>query len=118
VVSKPFVIKRSSDFEEIRLKGKRIFPCRWLTIGALKKTNEPLKIGWTISSKVGSSVIRNKLKRWCRVYLRQEDLNIKSGYYINIIFRPTNNDFYKNLQYSDLKNQLDKVFSKEIKFLV
>lgn len=105
------VLKRSSDFERIKLSGKKIVPCRWLLIGFLKNDSGHCRVGWTVSTKVGTAVTRNKLKRWCRNYFKSADFSLKSDFDINIVFRPTQqNDFYKELKFHIFKETLDKAF--------
>ena len=42
-----------------------------------------------VSKKNGNSVIRNKLKRWVREAYKQEELNLKLGYNIIILYKRT-----------------------------
>lgn len=68
-----------------------------------------LRLGWTLPRQVGSAVIRNKLKRWSRVYFRE---CVKAGEIppvdLNLVFRKTEGDFYKNLSYERFASVVDK----------
>ncbi len=102
-------IKRSSDFIEIKEFGQRFTVSRWLVANYIKKSCR-LRYGITASRKVGTAVVRNKLKRWVREYfgsLGDEVLNL--GFDINFIFKPMEPNFYKGLSYDEFKKVLDKL---------
>lgn len=126
-------IKSSFEFDFIYKNGKKIRLCPWLTVishsvPALK--NQPIDLsvdeksnslenttsyyGITASRKVGSAVIRNKLKRWIRNCAQEKSwptqlINKKAVF----IFRPQAEGFYKNLKFEDFFNVF-KGLSKEI----
>jgi len=71
-----------------------------------------LHFGVTASRKVGSAVVRNKLKRWSREYFR--DFVTRSNQTgspidvsINIIFKPIDQGFYKGLSFEEFKKAMD-----------
>ena len=72
------------------------------------------RCGWTISRKVGSAVVRNKLKRWSRVYIRS---SIKTGslatlpYDLNMVFLQRDDGFYRNLKYREFEFIMNKGIS-------
>lgn len=70
-----------------------------------------MRIGVTASRKVGSAVVRNKLKRWSREYLRAFLVAGKAiEADINIIFKPMDPNFYKNLNHGEFIKALDRGF--------
>lgn len=70
-----------------------------------------LRYGWTISTKVGSAVIRNKIKRWCREYFRTA---VSDGFHpeldVNVVLRPMPKDFYQRISHEEFIRVLDKGF--------
>ncbi len=64
---------------------------------------EKTRLGLTISKKIGTAVIRNKLKRWCRECLQHELQEQKLGVDINVVFRGWDKEFFKDLQYGDFQ---------------
>lgn len=71
-----------------------------------------LKYGVTASRKVGSAVVRNKLKRWVREYFRSLDtgpnqIRTPIDASINIIFKPIDQGFYKGLKFEEFKKAMD-----------
>lgn len=71
MASKPklVVLRRRSDFEKLRVEGRKLRVSPWLTLIYLESESE-LRFGWIIPKKVGNAVQRNKIKRWCRVIVR------------------------------------------------
>jgi ribonuclease P protein component len=107
---KQLSLKRSSDFLNIKLRGKRKSLSSWLLMSFKANDVGHLRFGCTISSKVGSAVIRNKLKRWTKEYFRKA---IKDGFNpefdINLVFRPMAKDFYTKLTFSDFCESMENV---------
>ena len=112
-------LKKNSDFLEIRRKGIRLKTTDWLQIQYQKSKEEGLYVGVTTGRKVGSAVIRNRLKRWCLEYFRRhhskpdKDGNSLSGR-LNILFRPQTEGFYKELKHEELDQNLQKTLSRLI----
>lgn len=72
-----------------------------------------LYIGVTTGRKVGTAVIRNKLKRWCLEYFRKHQRNLDSlNGRMNILFRPQSEGFYKELTHEELDHELQKTISR------
>ena len=117
-------LKKNSDFLELRRKGLRLKATEWLQIHYQKSKEENLYIGVTTGRKVGSAVIRNRLKRWCLEYFQKHhtkrpvetDSDIKeSGLLngrLNILFRPQTEGFYKELSHEELDRELHKTISR------
>jgi len=110
--SRPVVIQRSSEFLSLKKNGKRTWPTKWLLLNYSKVDQKGLHFGVTASRKVGSAVVRNKLKRWAREYFR--DFVIRSNQQgspidasINIIFKPIDQGFYKGLKFEEFKKAMD-----------
>ncbi len=106
--SSPLIIKRSSDFYSLKQSGKRYWPTKWLLLNYGKNDLGQIRLGVTASRKVGSAVVRNKLKRWSREYFRK---SLKAGNSnaadINLIFKPIDKEFYKVLKYQEFVEAMD-----------
>jgi ribonuclease P protein component len=105
----PLIIKRNSEFVFLKQNGRRLWPTKWLLLNYRKNDLQELRFGVTVSRKVGSAVVRNKIKRWCREYFRDF---LKSGNSleidINIICKPIDQGFYKGLSYAEFSKALDR----------
>jgi ribonuclease P protein component len=108
-------LKRSSDFLEIQKKGKRKTLCPWLVLAYRKNQLGHLRFGCTISRKVGSAVIRNRLKRWTREYFRKAATDgFNPEFDLNLVFRSMPEDFFKSLQakqFNAIMDQIPRLFS-------
>lgn len=107
--SSPLVIKRSSEFLALKQSGKRYWPTKWLLLNFKSNSIGQLRFGVTASRKVGSAVVRNKLKRWSRDYFRD---SFKAGNSfeadINLIFKPMDENFYKGLPHGEFVKALER----------
>lgn len=101
-------LKKNSDFLELRKKGLRINPSEWLQIQYLKSNDEVLFIGVTTGRKVGTAVIRNRLKRWSREFFRKNLSQLTVAGRLNVVFKPRQSQFYKELKHEDLDRLLEK----------
>lgn len=107
------VLRRKADFENLKKTGRRLSPTSWLIVNYGKNEEQQLRFGLTVSAKVGSSVIRNKLKRWCRLYFRKAiDAGFDQGLDINVIFKTVSADFYKRISHKEVELALEEFFKR------
>ena len=66
-----------------------------------------LKIGFSVSGKVGNAVTRNRLRRWMREDLRRMRLRLKCGRYI-FVARPS----MKDIPHDALTRELTSVLKR------
>jgi ribonuclease P protein component len=102
------VLRSPSDFSRLKNGGKRHSPHHWLILNYKPNNFGYLRFGMTISKKIGSAVIRNRLKRWCREFFREAikkgiDLEVD----INVVFKPVNIEFYKTLKHDEVVTALE-----------
>lgn len=109
--NKPKPLTRSSDYKEASLKGKKLRPAPWLSLHVFPLEEGVSYYGITISRKVGSSVIRNRLKRWVRNCVRSEKWPEQFiSKRVVFVFRPqTAEQFYKQLKYKDFIEVFEKL---------
>lgn len=112
-------LKLSSDFSNIQKAGKRKVLSPWLLAAYKSNDLKTLRFGCTISRKVGSAVIRNKLKRWTKEYFREffrqaaQNENIPH-IDINLVFKARSDEFYKKLSFAEYVKTLE-IFFKHYK---
>ncbi len=110
------VLKNRSDFLKITKAGLKVRTGDWLILAYRPNELGIVRCGWTIPRKVGNAVIRNKLKRWSRVFFRDllssdsaaGAINVD----INLVFLKSEGDFYKKLDYERFAKQLDKAWTQ------
>lgn len=101
-------LRKRSEYLHIKSVGKKFRPVNWLLLNYIKANKEGLIFGVTVSTKVGTAVIRNKLKRWCREYFRSQIVqNQNTKVVVNVVFIPMPGEFYKRLQFSEFKIAMD-----------
>ena len=80
-------LKKNSDFQKVYRrrdsKGNRL-----LVMYKLKNDSDSLRIGISVSKKVGNSIIRHRLTRLIREAYRLNRENFETGYDIVVVARP------------------------------
>lgn len=75
-------LTHAKDFALVYGRGRSFFS-RCFSLRVLPQGNPGLKIATVVSTKVSKkAVVRNRLKRWMRVWLKNHLPQIKSGSYI------------------------------------
>jgi len=72
------------------------------------KGNERLRVGFTVSSKVGNAVTRNRVKRCLREVWRKEKARVLSGLEVVVIAKRS----AANITFRNLKTQIMSFFDK------
>lgn len=106
-------LRRSHDFDLLKKKGKRIYPNDWLILSYLENKEKHNRFGWVIPNRIGGSVLRNKLKRWCREYFRNKKLHDSKFYDVNVIIRASGNaGYFKKLKFQEFTEELELAVKK------
>lgn len=74
-----FSLGRNKHFQYVYRRGKS-FPARLLVLVYLKARD--VKVGFSVSSKVGNSVVRNRVRRFLREDFRLQRPSLPGGKYI------------------------------------
>ena len=100
-------LKKNEDFRKVYQK-KRSMANRLLIIYILKNKYGYNRVGFTVSKKVGKSVIRNRVKRLLRESYRLNEEKILQGYDIIFIARNT----ASKASYREIENAMMHLFKK------
>lgn len=104
--NKLVTLNLKEDFSNLKKNGSTFRLVNWALLNYKKNIHTYSRFAWTLPSYLATAVIRNRLKRWCRVIAREnKDL---SNYDINIVFLRQKKDFYKNLNYETFSSELKK----------
>jgi ribonuclease P protein component len=107
--SQPLVLKNRSDFLYILKNGERVRASSWMTMNFVRQPEKRFRVGWTLPRQVGPAVIRNKLKRWARVFVRAQAKSGRSlSVDLNVVFRKAEDGFYKKLEYAEFADVMEK----------
>lgn len=81
-----FGLKKNSDFVAVYHSGKS-YANRYLIMYAMRNGTDSVRIGISVSKKVGNSVVRHRVKRLIRESCRLHDDQLKQGYDLVVIAR-------------------------------
>lgn len=121
------VLTKRSDYLRTFRFGRKFRPSDWVVLNVYRKKRSregdelDFRCGWTCPKTVGSAVVRNRLKRWSRIWFRQkmkESLATRVGLPevdLNLGFRAMPDDFYRRLRYADFAKVLDEGWAQILK---
>lgn len=106
MLAKKYRLRRKSEFAYIYRKGKA-FHTKYLTMIIVPTKSKISKIGFSVSNKVGNSIIRHKVKRRLSEIVRKRisKLPIK-----NYIFVAKNES--SSLSFVELEKEVDILLTK------
>ena len=106
-MEKEYRLRSNDDFIKVYKKGKKYWN-RNLILYVRKNGLKYSRVGFSITKKVGNSVVRNKIRRRMKEIYRLNFDNIKVGY--DIIFIPKKNTV--DINYKDLEKAMLHIFKK------
>ncbi len=106
MLEKQYRLKKNKDFNYIYKKGSTSYS-KVLTLYFVK-TKYPFKVGFSISSKVGNSVIRHKVKRKLTHLFKEFITNVNPHFNYIFVARPG----IELLTHDQLKTEMKKVLTK------
>ena len=101
-------ITLSKDFAYILKFGKKVYSPYFLLVWTKTNSDEPTKIGFIASKKVGNAVMRNLSKRKFREVFRELYPSILNGFKIVVIASPE----APKTEYKKLKDSVEGVLRK------
>ena len=81
-------LKKHKDFQHVYKKGSS-YANKYLVMYVLENQTEGNRLGISVSKKVGNSIVRHRVTRVIREVMRLHWKEIKSGYDIVIVARPS-----------------------------
>jgi ribonuclease P protein component len=87
MLKKQYRLRDSGDFQKVFQKGKSAANRQFVAYMLQKEGQDQLRIGISVSKKIGNAVTRNKVKRKIREALRHQLANIKQKGDLVIIAR-------------------------------
>jgi len=103
---------KNQDFQKV-IKERKIYSNKSFVVYFSKNSLNYLRIGVSVSKKLGIAVVRNKTKRQVRM-MCQDLFDISSGFDLVVIPRSEylNNDYQFN--FTNLKFIADKIYKENI----
>ncbi|MBR2582073.1 MAG: ribonuclease P protein component [Oscillospiraceae bacterium] len=81
-----FTLKQNSDFRRLYAKGKTSAN-RYLVLYCRRNGRGVNRMGYTVSSKLGGAVVRNRVRRRLREIARLNMPGLKSGWDVVVVAR-------------------------------
>lgn len=102
-MKKVFRIQRNCEFQFVYKRGKSVANPNMVIVFA-RNGNHTVKVGFSVSTKVGNSVVRNRVKRLMKENFRMLLDRVKPGFHYVIIARKpivkvTYHDVQRSLNY-------------------
>ncbi|MFA7411505.1 MAG: ribonuclease P protein component [Tissierellaceae bacterium] len=104
-MDKIYRLRTSMEFKRVYGGGKNYWN-KYLILYVRKNNLDFTRIGYSVSKKVGNSVVRNKIRRRMKEIYRLKLSNIKDGYDLVII--PKKNA--GNISYMELESAMLHIF--------
>lgn len=94
-------LKKRKDFQLVYRKGKS-YANKYLVMYRLKNNTDKVRLGISVSKKVGNSVVRHRITRLIRESYRLNEEKFDGGYDYVVIARAGT----KGISYSDMESAL------------
>ncbi len=104
-------MKKRASFQYVYRKGERSSERHLLLLSA--KSREGLKIGFSVTKKVGNAVVRNRVKRLLREAILPIMDRIDTGFLYVIVAYPS----IKDRSYLEICEMVKDAFSKQGKLI-
>lgn len=109
-MKKELRVKRNEDFQKI-IQARKSVACKEFVLYSLKNECEHMRIGFSVSKKLGNAVTRNRIKRQVREMAREVfDSNQSYDYVLIVRAAYLENDFQTNLE------ALKQLYQRKTKF--
>jgi ribonuclease P protein component len=104
-------LRSSQDFQRVRRRGRRISVAHF-TLQYARRTRdsagEPMRIGFSVSKRVGNAVTRNAVKRRLREAVRHRLVALAGGWDLVLTALPS----AAGVDYATLGAELDDLFTR------
>jgi len=100
-------LNKNKDFKKVYNEGKFISEM-YVVVYFRENEMDSTRIGFTASKKIGKSVARNRARRLMKESLRTIEGNLKKGYDIVFVARPTINEG----NFHQVKESIERILKK------
>lgn len=108
LIPKQYRLKKKSDFQKLFKLGRSYAGPYFVIYFKENEVKGQTRIGFAVSKKIGTAVMRNKIKRRLREAVRPLIPQIKENYHIIIVARSR----IRTAAFSELQKQLFNIFNK------
>lgn len=100
-------LRKRQEFLYLFKEGRRVYTAYFMAM--FISTDQPSRLGITVSKKVGKAVWRNRVKRLTREYFRQNRHRIRGQWDINIVAKSGSADLVTPDVFRQLQKLLDRI---------
>jgi ribonuclease P protein component len=104
-------LTRRADFLRLKERGRSFHVNQWLLVNFEATERGHLRGGWTIPAYVGNAVIRNRLRRWGREFLRARRSEF-AGVDVNFVFKRRDKALFRTLTHAEFTDAMEKMVVK------
>lgn len=107
MLAKKYRVRKNSEFKRI-YQDSRSFAAKNMILFVLQREDRELKVGFSVSKKIGKAHTRNRAKRQMREVVRTNFAHLKEGHEVIFLARkPISLASYKEIK-QDMVNLLKK----------
>jgi len=107
MLEKQYRLKKNKEFKYVFNRGGKVY-CKFMGLFYVKTKFRPYRVGFSISNKIGNSVVRHKIKRRMAHAMRELKSIVNPNYNYVILARPE----VVELDYNGIKSNLQFLFNK------
>ncbi len=100
-------LRKTDEFKKVYQQGQSVAN-RLLVLYNLKRADKDLRVGYSVSKKIGKAVVRNRVKRLLKETYRHNKIKFKRGFDLVLIARNP----IKDKSYHQIEQSLVNLFRK------